>query len=330
MLFISFIIAASFVVFSAIKVTRYVSAFNEKTNISAGFVGLIIFSLITSLPELLSSSYAAILGQPTMSFGNILGSNVFNLLILSVINLLFISKRVFDNVSKENKNTLLVIILLNVLTLVGLFFPVNLPIPFFNISLVSSIIFIVYSIVIYRSYKNESISEEESEDSGLSHLSLNEIIMKGLFFVVVMIIFSLVMTRISNQIVIRYPEIGATLVGTLMLAVATSLPELVTTYTLCKMGLANIAIAGIVGSSLFNFNILFLTDLISLKQSIFQQVFLSTDITILKVLVSLGIALSVYLSFYFKVAKKLPKVPYVLFSVGVIILYFYGIQFMFS
>lgn len=330
MLFISFIVAASFVVYSAINVTKYVTAFNEKANISAGFVGLIIFSLITSLPELLTSSYAIILGQPTMSFGNILGSNAFNLLILTVINLIFLKKRFFDSVSSENQKTLYVIIVLNVLTLLGLYFPLVLPLPFFHISLASSTIFILYLLVIYSSYKNDETQEEEAETSGLMHLTMQQIIMRGLFFIVLMIIFSLVMTRISDQIVIAYPEIGATLVGTLMLAVATSLPELVTTYTLCKMGHANIAIAGIIGSSLFNFNILFSTDLLSLKLSIFEQAYQSPDIDILRILVYLGMALTIYLGIYFKVAKKLKKIPYIIASVGLIAIYLYCIQFMFS
>nr|WP_084387006.1 hypothetical protein [Enterococcus rivorum] len=329
-LFVLFVIAASFVVYTAINVTKYVSAFNEKANISTGFVGLIIFSLITSLPELLTSSYAIILGQPTMSFGNILGSNVFNLLILTIINLIFLKKRMFNNVSYENQRTLYVIITLNVIALLGLYFPWSLPIPFFHISIASATIFILYFLVIYRSYKSQDIQEEEAESSGLMHLTIQQIVLRGLLYIVLMIIFSLVMTRISDQIVIAYPEIGATLVGTLMLAVATSLPELVTTYTLCKMGHANIAIAGIIGSSLFNFNILFVTDLLSTKLSIFEQAYQSPDIDILKVLVFLGMGLTIYLSIYFKVAKKLKKIPYVAFSLGLIAIYLYCIQFMFS
>lgn len=329
MLFLYFIFAAIFVVFSAIKVTRYVSAFNEKTTISAGFIGLILFSLITSLPELLTSSYALILGQPTMAFGNILGSNAFNLLILTVINLMFLKKRIFDKVSKDNQTTLHIILILNAIVLAGLFYPFTISSSFFHISVPSIIIFVVYAIVIYNSYKADESDTEEAESSGLEHLSLNQVVTRGMLYVGVMIIFSLVMTRISDLIVLTYPNIGATLVGSLMLAVATSLPEVVTTYTLCKMGHANIAIAGIVGSSLFNFNILFVTDLLSPNLSTFEQAHLAPDLLTLKLLVFLGMILAVLLTAYFKVAKRLNNVFYVLASLIVVGSYLYFIQAMF-
>lgn len=330
MLFMYFIIAASFVVFSATKVTRYVTAVNEKTNISAGFIGLIVFSMITSLPELLSSSYAVILGQPTMAFSNILGSNAFNLLILAIINLIFLKKRIFKHVSRSNKATTIMLIGLNVLVGLGLFLPIQLPIPFLNLSLASTLIFSVYFFIIYRSY-HDSDSEEsgENERSGLDHLSLQQVLTRGLIYTLIMILFSLMMTKISDQIVLTYPNIGATLVGSLMLAVATSLPEVVTTFSLCRMGQSNIAISGIIGSSLFNFNILFVTDLLSTKQSIFEQAANSPDLAILKLLVMLGIVLAVIISINFRLGSKLNKLSYILGSLLVVGSYFIFLQMMF-
>ncbi len=329
MLFVFFFLAASLVIYSAIQVTKYVTAFNEKTNVSAGFIGLVVFSLITSLPELITSTYAVILGQPLMSFGNILGSNAFNLVILAILNVVFLRKGIFKQVSKTNKITLLIIIALNLLTLLGLMFPVVLPIPLFHISLVSAIIFLIYAAVLFWSYKSGSEEEEEEpSNSPLSHLKIEQIFARGLCFIVLMILFSLLMTKISDQIVLNYPQIGATLAGTLLLAVATSLPELVTTYSLCKMGRANIAIAGILGSSLFNFTILFVVDLFTLRLSVFQEASLSPELAILRVLVFLGISLSVYFTLYFLIAKKLPKIIYALVSLGVVVIYLLFIKMM--
>ncbi len=329
MLFLYFGLAAIVVVLSAIQVTRYVTALNEKTKISAGFVGLILFSMITSLPELLTSSYAIILDQPTMSFGNILGSNAFNLVILTVINLIFIKKYMYKHVSKSNKLTILTIIGLNFVVLFGLFFPIELPIPYLNVSLPSAIIFVLYMLIIYRTYKSSDMSQEGDEKSGLDHLSIEQIMFRGLMFVVTMVLFSLIMTKISDQIVLTYPEIGATLVGSLMLAVATSLPEVVTTLSLVKMGKTNMAIGGIVGSSLFNFNILFITDLLSVRRSTFAAAVLAPDIGTLKALVVLGILLAVLMSLYFRFAPKLNKMAYIIASVLVISSYIVFLQFMF-
>lgn len=330
MLFFAFFIAAGIVIFSAIRVTSYVTAFNQKINVSAGFVGLVVFSLITSLPELITSSYSVILGQPLMSFGNILGSNAFNILILTVLNLVFLKKRIFNAVSKTNRNTMFLIIALNCIVLLGLYYPVTLPIPFFNISAVSGVIFLVYAGVLFYSYKFGEEEEEPAQSSSMQHLQLKQIFARGMFFILVMIVFSLAMTKISDRIVLTYPQIGATLAGTLLLAVATSLPELVTTYALCKTGHANVAIAGIIGSSLFNFTILFVVDLLTLRMSVFQEAQISPEIDILKLLVLLGIYLSTYLSVYFVLASKLKKVLYILMSAGLIASYFYFIQRMFG
>lgn len=329
MLFFMFFIAAGVVIFSAIQVTKYVTAYNQKTNVSAGFVGLILFSLITSLPELITSAYSVVLGQPLMSFGNILGSNAFNILILTVLNLFFLKKRLFNNISKTNKYTLLLIILLNGIVLLGLYYPIVLPIPFINISLSSAVILIIYILVLIYSYKSGDEPEDDEQESTLAHLELKQIFARGMAFVFIMILFSLFMTKISDRIVLTYPQIGATLAGTLLLAVATSLPELVTTYSLCKMGSANVAVAGIIGSSLFNFTVLFVVDSLTIRMSVFEEAAISNEIGVLKTLVLLGISLSVFLSIYFQLAEKLKKVMYILMSLGLVAIYFYFIQRMF-
>lgn len=319
MLFFYFFIASSFVIYSALRVTKYVSGFNEKTAISAGFIGVVLFSTITSLPELLTSVYSVILGQPTMAFGNVMGSNVFNIVTLSIANLFYFKENVYRSVDKDNKEVTFLVIVLNIITLAGMYNPITISFIFFNISLASLAIFIIYAIVLFRMYKAEEQEHaHDAEPSGLDHLTLEQVIMRGLLFVAIMVVASIFLTRISDGIATAYPEIGATVVGTLMLALATSLPEVVTTLSLCKMKHHNMAIAGIVGSNLFNYNNLFIADLLSIKQSAFELVSIHPDITLLKSLGVLGLVVSTILLLSFLVKNKAVSI---LGSITTIVLY---------
>ncbi|MGL5313577.1 MAG: sodium:calcium antiporter, partial [Peptostreptococcaceae bacterium] len=82
MIYLSYAIVATIVVFLSIKAAKYVDLIDKTTSLSGAFIGGILLSAVTSLPELLTTiSATAWLDSPGLSVGNILGSNLFNLTI---------------------------------------------------------------------------------------------------------------------------------------------------------------------------------------------------------------------------------------------------------
>ena len=94
-LVISFLAVAGIVVLSGIRLSIYGDALGERTGLGSGLVGLIFLAAVTSLPELVVS-LTSVLQNPVdlakgadLATGNMLGSNVFNLLILALLVLVF-------------------------------------------------------------------------------------------------------------------------------------------------------------------------------------------------------------------------------------------------
>ena len=79
MIIIGYLILAVIVMGFSIQLSNYVDIIDKRTSISGAFIGGVILAAITSLPELFTSiSATALLGQPELVIGNILGSDIFN------------------------------------------------------------------------------------------------------------------------------------------------------------------------------------------------------------------------------------------------------------
>lgn len=319
---LEFIIFALVVVFLSTKLSKYISAINEKSPMSAGFIGLVLLSAITSLPELITSITSVTLDQPTMAFGNVLGSNAFNLFALAIINIVFFKKYIFNAVSKDNILTSCLILGLNMIVVWGIYNPITIDIMSLHLSLASVLIFALYCVFLFWLYKNGSEGDDDAEPSGLEHLTLNQVLLRGVVVTIFLVIASIILTKVCDEIALNNPELGATVVGALLLAIATSLPEVVSTLQLARMGQGNMAIGGIVGSNLFNLNILFIGDFFYTKQSTFQAVASAPDFVNVQNLVIIGTILTI-VTLLASLKKVKNVLLYLLPSIIIIIAYVY-------
>ncbi|MBA7589618.1 hypothetical protein ES708_31705 [subsurface metagenome] len=83
-LWLSFLICALIIIFTGTKLTRYGDIIAEKTGLGRMWIGAVLIPLATSLPEITSSSSAALINAPNLAIGNIFGSIMFNLLIIAI------------------------------------------------------------------------------------------------------------------------------------------------------------------------------------------------------------------------------------------------------
>ena len=93
MIYLLYIVVAALVTFMSIKASEYVDMLDKTTSLSGAFLGGILLSAVTSLPELFTSiSSTLMLDQPGLCIGNILGSNLFNYAMLSFFILTAVAK----------------------------------------------------------------------------------------------------------------------------------------------------------------------------------------------------------------------------------------------
>ena len=84
LLLVKYAVVASLVVWLSIKASKYIDMLDKTTKLSGAFLGGVLLSAVTSLPELFTSiSATVLLKKPSLCIGNILGSDIFNLAILA-------------------------------------------------------------------------------------------------------------------------------------------------------------------------------------------------------------------------------------------------------
>ena len=212
----------------------------KKLGIPQLVIGLTIVAMGTSAPEAAVSINASIKGNAGIAIGNVVGSNILNILIILGLTGLITSVAV-------QKSTLFIeipymLVVTGVLLVMGVMGN--------SITFVEGIIFWALFIV-YLGYLFVLAKKGKSEDDKKEERPLWKLLLFALVGGVVVVLGSNIAvdsaTAIAQIIGLSEKFIGLTIV-----ALGTSLPELVTSVTAAKKGNADIAIGNIVGSNLFN------------------------------------------------------------------------------
>ena len=202
--------------------------------------------------------------------GNILGSDLFNLVAISVIILFYFKGFSKGRVSKSYRNVAFLVFLIYIFIALNFMDIVNVRI--LNLSITSVLILLVYILgAKYLAVANDVDTDEDALDyhaSMSTKLSIKQIGFRFFLASVGIIAFSIMLTYLTDQISVKL-NLGQGLAGALFLGIATSLPELASTITLFKMRNYNIAVGNIVGSNLFNFIILSVADVLSLGSGVY-------------------------------------------------------------
>lgn len=217
----------------------------KKLHISEMIIGLTIVSIGTSMPELFVSTTSALEGYSDISVGNIIGSNICNLLLILGLSAI-IRPVTFKRQTKLVENPISIIFSIIFLIICN----VNSDISRKDglILIILFILFLIYTIYMgVRSQKNNAIIQLE-ENKNISSIKNISLILLGIFIL-----------KIGGDIVVENAKLIATalnisekVIGLTIIAIGTSLPELFTSITAAIKGDSDIAIGNIVGSNIFN------------------------------------------------------------------------------
>ncbi len=317
-LFILYAFLAVLVILVAGKASAIVDDIDNNTNIGGALIGGVMLAGVTSLPEFIASLTATVSGQPGLAFGNIFGSNVFNIMILGVVNLLFVKKAFLSNINRNNRNAnyLLMIIYAAILMPMTLYiFATDIEpfkLKFLHFGLITILIIGVYIVNVVF---NPDDGVDGASNTASSAFNLKKSI--GLFVLlsVALVVVAVYITLVTGEIAVK-GNLGESFAGSLFLGVATSLPELTAVYTLVKLNNYDAAVANIVGSNMFNLVVLAVVDFITFKDNMFYILF--TDSAIYEnafLLVVLGAVNSVILAIIFIIKEDKHRVYHILPSV---------------
>lgn len=303
--FVGFIGCAIIIFFAGRKLAYYGDLIAEKTQMSKGWIGLILMASVTSLPELMVGiSSSAIVQSADLAIGDILGSCAFNLGILAALDAFIPKQKALLSEASSNHllNTTLGIILI---TLVG--FAIYLPEDFHItpwIGLSSLIFAVVYFVAIRLIFLNEK-NVNTSKNVLIVHqdlmlTSLNKIICRYCLFASLIVISALSLPFFAKNIS-EITGLGTSFVGTFFLAVSTSLPEIAVSIAAVKMGSLDLAIGNLLGSNIFNILIIAIDDIFYTKGLLLKD---ASDFHLISILSTILMSAVAIIGLSFKVKGK--------------------------
>ena len=209
----------------------------KKFKIPPIIIGLTVVAMGTSAPELSVSVTSSLVGLNDMSIANVVGSNVFNLLIaLGICSL--VGKLKISNYKD---------IITLLLTCIGLLlFSLNGTLGMFE-GVFLLVGFTAYILSMIKQAKN---NKEEQEDNGKQRNLLSTILL-GILGLVAIVYGGDLVVNSASAIALTL-GMSENLVGLTIVALGTSLPEFVTSVMATKKGELEIAIGNIIGSNIFN------------------------------------------------------------------------------
>ncbi len=259
MIWIQFLLSSALIVYAATQLAKYGDAIALRTRMGGMFVGLLLLAGATSLPEVLTTISSINQRVPNLAAGNLFGSNMFNMFMLAILDLLHRRERLLRKAAL--KFALSGSLAVFMIGLAVFFVLANIEGKIGWVGIDSLVIILAYVIAIRLIQANQAhpgIQTGEAEiPPGVPSL------LRGVIGFVLAAAALVIVTPLMVASSARIAEItglGTTFIGTTLVAVVTSLPELVTTLAAARMGADDMAIGNLFGSNLFNMFALGLTD----------------------------------------------------------------------
>lgn len=272
---IKFIICVAVIIVSGIQVSRYGDMIAEKSGLGGTWIGVLLLASMTSLPELFTGiSSVTLVNVPNLAVGTILGSNIFNLTIIAIMDLFSRNGAVLKTAKSNHSITAGFGVIL--LTFTGLALVLdhqtNL-LTLFWINIISPLILIIYFIGLRIIFKLETqtVAVIEDEDLKYRYISKSRIYQIFALHAVIIIAVSIWLPFIGDEIA-TLTGWGNTFFGTVFIALATSLPEMVISLGALRIGAVDMAIGGVLGSNMFNLSILAVEDFFYTHNPIYKDV----------------------------------------------------------
>lgn len=264
-LILQFLLSAGLVFYSARLLAQSSDTIATSTRLGHFFVGTFLLAASTSLPEFFVDIRATIADTPDLAAGDLLGSSLVNLSIFAIATLLYRS-HLPSRLPKMTKPILLAIVLTGIVIL-SIYFP-DFHLLLFGISTGSLVIVILYLggiRFLFEKEPKDSHFKKEDNTKKLTGAIVRFAFATGiLFFSSPWIIASV--TKLSELWGLDHSFVGASL-----LALTTSLPELVSSIVAARLGLFDLILGNIVGSNSLNMIIFFFMDWIWKKGSIWSH-----------------------------------------------------------
>lgn len=263
MIWIQFLATALVIVVAGVHLARYGDVLGEKTGLGRSWVGVVLLAATTSLPELFTGFGAtALAALPNIAVGDVLGSCMFNLLILSFMDAIQpepLSTRAHQGHALSIGFGLVLIGIAGFGLLAG---SQLLAVGWIGLS--SPALILVYFVSMrviftHEQHRRARETQEVAEELQYAAIPLRTAILHYTGAAVLVVGAALWLPRLGAELA-RQTGLGEAFVGSLFIAITTSLPEIAVSLAAVRIGAIDLGIGNVLGSNLFNLLILGLDD----------------------------------------------------------------------
>jgi len=256
LLWLQLLLCLAVIGYAGYFLSRYGDIIAEKSGVSASWVGLILLSTATSLPELVTGISAVTFADaPNIAVGDVLGSTVFNLAILVVLDALYRREETLYSRAAQGHilSAALGAMLIAFAGFSLLLDHAGMSPVFGHVGLYSPFILLVYLVAMRAvySYERRTLSEfVEASAERYPGITLRSAV-KGYAQAALAVVIAGSWLPFVAKDISDMMDWGQSFVGTLLVAAVTSAPEVAVTISALRIGALDMAIANLLGSNLF-------------------------------------------------------------------------------
>ncbi len=265
-----FLLSATIIVIAGTKLSHYGHRLADQTGLGGLWIGVVFMAAATSLPEVFTTASAAILEAPDLAAGDLLGSCMANMLTLGIIDQLYRHRRVWEQAAFGHALVASLAMVLTALT--GLFILLRSELAVWEVGIDSLALITLYILGMRIVYRQEDVERRQKEhlhateaeavaadqvSAGPQELRRSVI---GFALSALGILAAAPALAWSAERIAELTGITQTFIGTSLLAITTSMPELVTAIAAVRLGAFDLAVGNLFGSNAFNMATLFFAD----------------------------------------------------------------------
>jgi cation:H+ antiporter len=251
---------------AGVRLLRYGDAIARHTGASRTWIGVILLASITSLPEMTTGvSAVGLANAPDIAIGDVLGSCVFNLFILTIVDFLHRGEPFYSRAREGHILTASFgVVLIGITGFVILLSRIDPGWTIGYVGISTPLIIVLYLVAVRTIYQYERAHPAPADDEpfgDVAEIPLGQALRRYAAWGLIVVAAGAGLPFIG-QMIAGVMNWELTFVGTLLIAAATSLPEVVVTIAAVRSGALSMAIGNLFGSNLFNILILAIDDLV--------------------------------------------------------------------
>jgi len=245
----------------ATRLSRHADAISDATGLGRVWIGTVLLAGATSLPELTTDVSAATMGAIDIGVGDLMGSTLANMLILALLDLVFARRQILQRAAVDHALAATLAIVLT--SIAGIAIASDGFGRIASVGVDTILIMVVYLFGMHAVYSAAQVTRPaptEQLELGESSRTLLRSGVRGMVLAAVGLLITAPLLVVAAEAIALEAGLSQSFVGTTLVGVTTSFPEIAASIAAVRMGAPDLAVGNIFGSNAFNMCVLFAMD----------------------------------------------------------------------